>query len=336
MKKIIKTFMTMIIMITVSFGSFNTLPINVYAADTAETVQIVSMYTYDEMCSDIAALQSQFPDSVTTGSIGTTALGRNIPYFTIGNTASGHNILIQSTVHAREYLATQVVMKMAEYYLTNRQDILQNVCFWIVPMGNPDGVDIAQFGTVHITDEATKNFVLQTGHTTEWKANAMGVDINRNFDIGWAQLTPRVNGRSYMNYKGDAAVTENETKALVAFASARQYDAFISYHMQGNVIYYDEPGNTAENSARSTQLAKAVANVNGYELRNLNKAVATNEVQQGGFTDWVQIVFNKPAITIEVGSSLPPQAQSSVSSIYNRNRDTWAVIASLYAPYTQS
>ena len=336
MKKIIKTFMTMIIMITVSFGSFNTLPINVYAADTAETVQIVSMYTYDEMCSDITALQLQFPDSVTTGSIGTTALGRNIPYFTIGNTASGHNILIQSTVHAREYLATQVVMKMAEYYLTNRQDILQNVCFWIVPMGNPDGVDIAQFGTVHITDEATKNFVLQTGHTTEWKANAMGVDINRNFDIGWTQLTPRVNGRSYMNYKGDAAVTENETKALVAFASARQYDAFISYHMQGNVIYYDEPGNTTENSARSTQLAKAVANVNGYELRNLNKAVATNEVQQGGFTDWVQIVFNKPAITIEVGSSLPPQAQNSVSSIYNRNHDTWAAIASLYAPYTQS
>ena len=336
MKKIMKTFMTMIIMITVSFGSFNTLPINVYAADTAEAVQMVSMYTYDEMCSDITALQSQFPGSVTTGSIGTTALGRNIPYFTIGNTASGHNILIQSTVHAREYLATQVVMKMAEYYLTNRQDILQNVCFWIVPMGNPDGVDIAQFGTAHITDEATKNFVLQTGHATEWKANAMGVDINRNFDIGWAQLTPRVNGRSYMNYKGDAAVTENETKALVAFASARQYDAFISYHMQGNVIYYDEPGNTTENSARSTQLATAVANVNGYELRNLNKAVATNEVQQGGFTDWVQIVFNKPAITIEVGSSLPPQAQSSVSSIYNRNRDTWAAIASLYTPYTQS
>ncbi len=303
----------------------------IYAAEyDANVVQMSSMYTYDEMKGDINELKSLYGDKVTVGSIGTTALGRDIPYFTIGNPASGHNILVQSTVHAREYLATQVVMRMAEYYLAHESEFLQNVCFYIIPMGNPDGVEIAQFGTAHISDTNTINFINQQGHIAEWKSNAMGVDINRNFDIGWAQLTPRVNSRSYMQYKGDFAVSENETKALVAFAEARPYDAFISYHMQGNVIYYDEPGNTAENSVRSAQLAKTISNVTGYRLRNLNHAITTDEVQQGGFNDWAQIRFNKPGVTIELGSSLPPKAQSSVSSIYNKNRDTWKAIAKLY------
>lgn len=302
---------------------------SVYAADI-DTVQMTRMYTYAEMCEDITQLQERYPQLVTTGSIGTTALGRNIPYFTIGNQSSGHNILVQSTVHAREYLATQVVMNMAEEYLGSQQELLQNVCFWIVPMGNPDGVEIAQAGSASVSNPATAEFVKQTGHTSEWKANAMGVDINRNFDIGWAQLTPRVNGRSFKDYKGDTAVSENETKALVTFASARPYDAFISYHMQGNVIYYDEPGNTPENSARSTQLAQTVANITGYQMRNLNNAISTNEVQQGGFNDWVQLRFNRPGVTIELGTSLPPAAQSSVSSIYKKNKDTWAAIAKLY------
>ena len=328
MKKVIKRwFGALLIAYVICFSSLDT--ISVQAAECT-TVQMSAMYTYDEMRADISELKTLYADKVTVGSIGTTALGRDIPYFTIGNISSGHNILIQSTVHAREYLATQVVMRMAEYYLESEQELLQNVCFWIVPMGNPDGVEIAQFGTAHITDENTINFINQQGHTKAWKANAMGVDINRNFDIGWAQLTPRVNGRSYMQYKGDFAASENETKALVAFASARPYDAFISYHMQGNVIYYDEPGNTPENSVRATQLANAISNINGYQLRNLNQAIATNEVQQGGFNDWVQIVFNKPGVTIELGSCLPPAAQSSVSSIYKKNQNTWAAIAKLY------
>lgn len=304
-------------------------PMAVNAAEP-DTVQLNRMYTYEEMCQDINELKAQYSDKVTVGNIGTTALGKQIPYFTIGNPASGHNILVQSTVHAREYLATQVTMRMAEYYLDEQPELLNKVCFWIVPMGNPDGVEIAQFGAAKLTSESTAQFVNSTGHTTEWKANAMGVDINRNFDLGWAQLTPRVNGRSYRDYKGDFAVSENETRALVAFASARPYDAFISYHMQGNVIYYDEPGNTPENSARSTQLAQTVANITGYQMRNLNTAVATNEVQQGGFNDWVQIQFNKPGVTIELGTSLPPAAQSTTPSIYKKNRGTWGAIANLY------
>lgn len=335
--KKIKIFCTILLTSVIFSKTFFACP-KIAFAQTNKTaqypvVQTQTMYTYEEMNEDIKELHTLYPDLVTVGSTGTSALGRNIPYFTIGNINSGHNILIQSTVHAREYIATQVVMKMAEYYLSQdaqNPELLDNVCFYIMPMNNPDGVAITQFGTKYITNQDTVNFVKSTGHISEWKANAMGVDINRNFDIGWENLTPRVKGRSYKDYKGDTKVSEPETKALINFASARNYDCFLSYHMQGNVIYYDEPGNTIENSTRSTLLAKAISNVNGYQLRNLNVSVATNEVQQGGFNDWVQIRFNKPGCTIELGTSLPPKAQKTATFIYNKNRDTWKAVAKLY------
>ncbi len=336
--KKIKTFMAVLsatIIFSITSYAFPVQATYAYEAGALynPVVQMDYMYTYEQMTSDISKLKDLYPNMVTTGSIGTTALGRNIPYFTIGNPSSGHNILIQSTTHAREYIATQVTMKLAEkclYDHVNGDNTLDNVCFYIVPMVNPDGVAIAQFGADSVSDENTKNFVIQTGHTNEWKANAMGVDINRNFDIGWENLTPKVEGRSFMNYKGDTAVSENETKALVAFASAREYDAFISYHMQGNIIYYDEPGNTSENSLRSTLLAQTISGINGYGLRNLNTAIATDEVQQGGFNDWVQIHFNKPGCTVELGTALAAKAQHSANRIYKQNQGTWEKIAKLY------
>lgn len=309
------------------------IPVSANELTLAEIVQLSTMYTYDELQNDINELQLYYPDIVSVSSIGTTALGKDIYCITLGNQDAEHNIMIQSTVHAREYPASQVTMKMVEYYcqynITNPL-FLQSVCFYIVPMANPDGVDIAQFGTAHLTDTATINFVKSQGHTKDWKANAMGVDINRNFDVGWSQLKSPYNSPSYMRYKGAYATSEAETIALVNLATARNYDCYISYHMQGNLIYYDEPGNTKEVSSLSTDLAKTIASINHYRLVNLKSAINGTDVQQGGFTDWVQLALGKPACTVELGSALPPTVQGSVAKIYENNKNTWFLVALNY------
>lgn len=317
----------LIVSLSVCFGS------NTAYCQEADIVQMESMYTYGEMVEDINQLVATYPTIVSTKSIGTTALGRSIPLVILGNQKASHNILIQATIHGREYLGTQVSMNMIEYYAQNSatfKAMLDNCCLYIVPMANPDGVCIAQSGAASTSNVDTQNFIKAIGNTKSWKANAMGVDLNRNFDIGWANLTPRVSGPSFKDFKGVSAVSENESKALVALANERPYDAFISYHMQGNIIYYDEPGNTDENSVRSTTLAQTISNFTGYKLSNLKDAVANNTVQQGGFNDWVQIQFNKPGVTVELGSSLPPNGQKYVNSIYNKNKDTWNAVTDLY------
>lgn len=57
-------------------------------AEESDTVQLNKMHTYEEMCADINELKAQYSDKVTVGNIGTTALGKQIPYFTIGNLSS--------------------------------------------------------------------------------------------------------------------------------------------------------------------------------------------------------------------------------------------------------
>lgn len=308
----------------------------------ADIVSLSGMYTYDQMTADLTKLAAAYPDSIRVSSIGATALGRKIPEVILGNPKAAHSIMIQSSMHAREYLATQMTMKMIEYYAQQYRSggtwnghsirkLLNTVCLYIVPMSNPDGVSIAQSGkaSVPAASTAIQSFISLFSGTTGWKANANGVDLNRNYPTGWTALTA-VTVPSPEGYRGSTPASENETKAMMALAASRSYDAYVSYHMAGNIIYYDESGNTPQNSAQSALLAQTLRAVNGYGLRSLITALRTGECSQAGFNDWVQLAFGKPGVTVELGSSLPPYGQGQIGSIYGRNRDSWAAMAALY------
>lgn len=308
----------------------------------ADIVSLSGMYTYDQMTADLAKLAAAYPDSIHVTAIGATALGRKIPEVILGNPKAAHSIMIQSSMHAREYLATQMTMKMIEYYAQQYrnggtwnghsiQQLLNTVCLYIVPMSNPDGVSIAQSGAASVpaASSAIHSFISLFSKTAGWKANANGVDLNRNYPTGWTALTA-VTAPASEGYRGAAPASESETQAMMALAASRPFDAYVSYHMAGNIIYYDESGNTLQNSAQSALLAQTLRAVNGYGLRSLVTALRTGECSQAGFNDWVQLAFGKPGVTVELGSSLPPYGQGQVGSIYGRNRDSWAAMAALY------
>ncbi len=299
-------------------------------ASETPIVQMTSTYTYDEMCEDMVLLANAYPDYVHIASTAITAEGRNIPYMILGNIDAPSSIMIQGSIHAREYLCTQVIMKMAETYAADNIS-LGNVNLYVVPMANPDGVSIAQMGAVAAYDEPTRNFIIQTGHLSEWKSNAMGVDLNRNFDTGWISINQGVYSPSYMLYKGASPDSESEVQFLMSLAYSKPFSAFISYHMVGNLIYYDEPGNSASNSTESSKLATVLSGVTGYKTKNLNSCLSsTGKVVQGGFTDWVQLTFDKPAVTLELGSVLPPAGQKYANDIYQVNLLSWVAAAQLY------
>ena len=118
-----------------------------------EAVQIRSQkYTYSQMKKDMQELAQQYSDYCEMTKIGTSVQGRGIYDFAIGNPDAEESLLIVSTLHAREYICSAVMMKEIQYYLENyngtiggvkMSNVLQKMQIHYIVMANPDGVTIS-------------------------------------------------------------------------------------------------------------------------------------------------------------------------------------------------
>ncbi|MGN1105629.1 MAG: M14 family zinc carboxypeptidase, partial [Huintestinicola sp.] len=161
-------------------------------------------YSYEDMREDIDKLIVTYPGLVRAEVIGTTADKRKIYDIIIGNEKADKQIVIQAGCHGREYMTCLLVMDMAEYYLQGYNtkaykgdlfsDYFEDFQVHIVPMLNPDGVTISQYGAKGLKNpQLRKNVAVmyknavtykytsysEARYYERWKANAHGVDINR-------------------------------------------------------------------------------------------------------------------------------------------------------------
>ena len=74
-------------------------------------------YTYQQMKTDMGELVKQYSDYCELTSIGTSVEGRMIYDLAIGNPEAKESLLVVSTLHAREYICSAVLMQEIEYYL---------------------------------------------------------------------------------------------------------------------------------------------------------------------------------------------------------------------------
>lgn len=128
------------------------------------------------------------------GTIGYSVLGTPIPFIKIGN---GQNkVLYSASFHANEYITTTLLMKFIfelsssyssnlNIYGYNARKILEYASIYIIPLVNPDGVDLVT-GLINngpIYNDA-KNISVNfpsIPFTSGWKANIRGVDLNLQF-----------------------------------------------------------------------------------------------------------------------------------------------------------
>lgn len=107
-------------------------------------------YTYEILLKDIANLKSAY-SFLEIGSIGNSVLGRNIPYIKIGSGAK--EVFYSASYHASEWITTPILMKFVEdfciafnnynkIYGYDARIIFASTTIYIVPMVNPDGVDL--------------------------------------------------------------------------------------------------------------------------------------------------------------------------------------------------
>lgn len=308
-----------------------------------------SKYTYETMIKDLDLLSKKYKEKMHINILGITYDNRNIYEIIIGNIHSKKHILIHAGIHGREYLNSLMLIKQIEYYLdsyeTNEyngisyRELFENITFHIVPMVNPDGITISQIGINGIRNSDLKECInkcyqedIRDKYTNDnyesylkkWKANARGVDLNRNFNASWDLLNQSPHP-SFENYKGKCYESELETRALVGLTNMYNFVLTISYHSSGNIIYWDyidsltknECSNLADITNKCTKYEKAMSDFN------------YNEVVSGGYKDWASSKNQNPipSITIETGEGNCPLNIKEFNNLWESNRGLWAIYA---------
>lgn len=306
-----------------------------------------ALYSYQKMENDLQLLAGYYPQYMTLDTAGvTTADGRNLYVIYFGNQNASRQIFICAATHAREYMTAQLVMKQLEYYCahyedgsyngTAYRDIFENTCFVIVPMVNPDGVSISQFGEEGLnredlrqnlraiyesdknggyTDEAYDTYL------TRWKANGMGVDLNRNYSPGWESVTDRTAPSSGL-YKGTQPGSEAESQALMNIVDGLSNPLLaISYHSYGSLVYW-QYGQAEPLWFKNQQLAAHVEALTTYY-----QAGYSNEA---GFSNWCVNVKGIPSVTIETGLVPTPLPLDQFELLWSQNKEMWAMLGTTY------
>lgn len=303
-------------------------PVEQDAYDTLlETVGFDLNYTYEEMLADLQEFLTRYPDRVEVEVIGVSELGKDIPVLRIGSEDAKYHVLIQAAIHGCEYQTSWIAMAMADYWLDHGLLGYGDICWHIIPMTNPDGVQIAQTGTLNDAQREIYLRDLALGYTdlTEeeyarsWKANGVGVDLNRNFPSGWDIITYR-DAPSAKLYAGEEPFSASEAAALRDYTLRYSFDATVSYHTAGNIIYFDY-GEYSQTNVRSEKFARAVADVNGFPL------IDSTVVDGAGYKDWCIDALSIPSLTVELGIFQSGDFNREAYSIFARNYMTWAAAA---------
>lgn len=289
-------------------------------------------YSYKDMKTDIKQLQKKYSDYVHVDVIGKTVDNRNIYDVILGNPDAKKCVVFQASIHAREYMTTQLVMEQMEYYLDHYnhkykdktyKTIFNNVCVHVVAMSNPDGVTISQKGIKGIRNAALRNKLKKmygADRTAIWKANARGVDLNRQFDYRFKYVKKYKKG-AYALYGGRKPVSENESKALVQLVNKVNPKAVVNYHAMGNVIYC-KYGASKKMQNKVYKLSSEIRSLTGYSYMGLNR--------DPGFANWLVCKKGIPSCTVEIGRHATPVPISQFKTIWQQNQDVMAAAARLY------
>ena len=312
--------------------------------DTAE-----AEYSYEEMKADLYALQEAYPNLIRVSSAGKTLDGREIYYADLGSPDAKKQIFISAGIHGREYLTPMLLMKMTEYYLTNYHvedeqgvayaDLGGEVLIRVVPMVNPDGIMISQEGLSAIRSEALREKIgevyrsdcskyesyRQYGSLEEYlkhgKANAAGVDLNRNFPIEyWEEMRTGIGQPSAQAYKGPAAASEPETRAMMALIETLSNPVcVVSIHSQGEILYWN-CGQEGELLKKNEALRDRVVELTGYRPQD------TFSHPDATLDDWAALQRGIPSLNMETGKGSCPLPVSQFGTIWEQTKDLFVTL----------
>ncbi|XJZ26216.1 M14 family metallocarboxypeptidase [Bacillota bacterium Lsc_1132] len=263
----------------------------------------------------IYKLEKVYP-FITVCTIGKSVLGKPIREIRIGN--GPKKIHMNGSFHANEWITTVVLMKLLDRYLFSVMkddsvmgcravDLYKRTALSLVPMVNPDGVDLVLNGppdgecaAIMAINEGNDEFV-------HWKANIRGVDLNKQYPANWEidQRRKAPKAPAPRDYPGTAPLTEPESIAMAELAKRNDFDYLLAFHTQGEEFYWGYEG---MEPAESAMLANEFERTSGY------KAIQYVD-SHAGYKDWFIQEFRRPGFTIELGKGINPLPLSHLDKI---------------------
>lgn len=286
-------------------------------------------YTSQFLNMNITALKTVYP-FLNLSTIGTSVLGRRIQCLKFGT--GQKEVFYCAATHANEWITSPLLMKFLEnlsksyvnnlnIFGVNARELYNNVSLYIVPMVNPDGVDLVTGGFgdntwAYMNAKRIADNFPDISFPSGWKANIEGIDLNLQFPAGWEQAKEikyeqGFNKPAPRDFVGYGPLTAPEAVALYNFTLQHNFNLMITYHTQGRVIYYKYQDQTPPNSQ---EIGKKFAELSGYTLENVPKGSSF-----AGYKDWFVFYYNRPGFTIEVGLGTNPIPISQFAGIYREN-----------------
>lgn len=293
----------------------------------APILDYTSPLTHGLMLEYINLFGNRYSD-ISVTYIGESILGKPIPMVTLGNANADRGVLYIGAHHGMEWLTAVVLLRFvnefSENLLAKRRlckinidDLAKTSFIGVIPMLNPDGVELAVNG---LSEECPLADRLRRMNGSDdfsnWQANARGVDLNHNYDAGFAEYKAieaqcNILGGCASKYSGEYPESEPESGAL---ANLLRFDTrikgLITLHTQGEEIYL---GCGDKNAVRIGQI---LARMSGYKLSS-----PTGTAAYGGLTDWYTRELGRPAFTFECGRGKNPLPIGEYFTIYTKLRE---------------
>ena len=268
---------------------------------------------------ELRQLEQAFP-AARVFRAGKSALGKEIPALGMGRLKNAS--LFVGATHGEEWLTSLLLMRFAWEIAAAWTDeapsfagVTREKGLIIVPMLNPDGVEIALDGPRKAGPFRDQTEPLYRANGGKWQANARGVDLNHNFDAGWnilreMETVSGITGPAATRYGGPYPHSEPETRGIINLIYAFQPRRLYSFRSQGEEIFWEYGGLQVP---QAESIARALSALSGYTLVK-NSGLASH----GGLKDWFIQEFRRPGFTIEIGKGENPLPIEDLEPIYGR------------------
>ncbi|MBR1456144.1 MAG: M14 family metallocarboxypeptidase, partial [Oscillospiraceae bacterium] len=277
----------------------------------------------------VQGLAAHYP-FIETGQIGSSELGRPLWRLQLGR---GENrVLYNAAHHANEWITTPLLLHFAEelaaafagggsLFEVSAAEILDYAAIALIPSVNPDGTDLVT-GELQSGDAYRAALRIAADYPRfpfpgEWKANLRGVDLNLQYPAGWEQARENkyaqgISSPAPADFVGEAPLAAAESRALYAYTFAFDPALTLSWHTQGEVIYWRYLDREPEGAA---QIAEAFSRASGYAVEDAPYASGF-----AGYKDWFILAFDRPGFTIEAGRGQNPLPIADFPALYERTR----------------
>ncbi|MEG0771178.1 MAG: M14 family zinc carboxypeptidase [Clostridia bacterium] len=268
---------------------------------------------YERLCFETEKLK-KLDNTIDIFSIGKTWENRDIICIKIGKGKTkaiyvgAHHAMEWGTALALVYFAlelTSSIKKKTKFYGYDYNLLLNKVSFYIIPMLNPDGINLFFNGVSPVNKFYTNlmNYNNNSSDFKTWQANIRGVDLNHNYNALFSkgkiiELKEGITGPCQTKYSGEYYESEKETIALCKFTRFIKPKMIIALHSQGKEIYYQYNNNK---NIINENIAMIISKITGYKL-----ARTEGTASYGGYKDWFINEIKGTGITIEMGEGINP------------------------------